>query len=208
MKKCVFILTTFIVALFLFSARLWAWDGVTTGYIGSIEVTGAENFAFRIHMDDEATFCGTADWAYIDKSSDNYEAYVNALLTAKSTNSLIRAYTIYDDSGRCQIQYLVVYKSPEPESPNSGGVNKVVRGYVTLSKGGAPQPFPLASSVDPTKSSVFVRGLLDPNAAQQSTPRQGEGVICTNLTKNQITLLRDNYTDEDIHVYYEVVEYR
>lgn len=86
----------------------YAWDGTVTGYINTIEVTDAENYAFRITFTTGEKFCGNSTWAYINKSDSNYETYVSALLTAKMARQPVTIYTLKQSSGLCKIGYMVL----------------------------------------------------------------------------------------------------
>lgn len=82
------------VALMLMcSAPSIAWDGVKSGKISGLDVTTAQNYAFRVYMDG-TPMCGTTEtWAYINKSWDNYEAMVSLLTSAYLSGKTVVVHT-------------------------------------------------------------------------------------------------------------------
>lgn len=86
-------------------AAAQSWDGSRAGRITSIEVTSAANFAFRIYIDGSPMCANGPNWAYINKSWDNYDAAV-ALLTAaylSNKNVFVLSRSV---NGFCEIGHL------------------------------------------------------------------------------------------------------
>lgn len=85
-----------------------AWDGVETGKIVQIHLTEANNFGARIYLEGVTAMCGSgsADWAYMNSSYDNYQATLAVLTTAWAAGKSVRLYT--NRSGiTCEIGYVI-----------------------------------------------------------------------------------------------------
>jgi hypothetical protein len=88
-----------------------AWDGVTTGRISSIAVTGAGNLPFRVYLDGSPLLCGPSGMAegYLDDTDSNYKVYVAALMMAKAMGSTVTLHADVGSYNRCRIGYVVVH---------------------------------------------------------------------------------------------------
>ncbi len=98
-----------LIVAFFTSLNVAAWDGWETGVITSVEVTGAENYGFRIGFKGWPAMCGTGSpgWAYINKSNDNYQAYVSTLLAVALSGKKVIVYTNKNPAnGQCQIGHI------------------------------------------------------------------------------------------------------
>lgn len=86
--------TVFASMIALASTPAMAWDGVTTGKIGAIEVvTDGQNFGFRVYTDGKP-MCGTAmTWAYINRNENNYDAMVSLLTASYLSGKTVILYT-------------------------------------------------------------------------------------------------------------------
>lgn len=75
----------FLFSLLLLSTNaLAAWDGTVSGKISSINVTGGENYGFRVSLANSPKLCGNNHtWAYLNESDSNYKTYISVLLAAK-----------------------------------------------------------------------------------------------------------------------------
>ncbi|WP_196158982.1 hypothetical protein [Reinekea sp. G2M2-21] len=107
MKKLVIGLTV----LVMLSLKAYAWDGVVTNTIAKIDVVvDGENYGFRVYLNGSPALCGTtSDWAYVNKSSSNYDAIVSSLLAAHMAGRRVTLYTNKMASGYCHIGYLSVH---------------------------------------------------------------------------------------------------
>lgn len=94
---------------FLLPTIAEAWDGVTSGRITQIDMTGPLNYDTRIHLGGQS-MCGigSPDWAYLNHDHGNYQAMVGLLLTAWSIGREVGVYTNKDSAGYCQIGFIVV----------------------------------------------------------------------------------------------------
>ena len=101
-----------VTVLFLCLAHTtFAFDGTTTGKIERIDVLrNGENLGFRVIME-EPISCGTqVSYAHLNKSEDNYETMVSALMAAHFANREITLFTNVDPDGvHCRIEYLRVF---------------------------------------------------------------------------------------------------
>jgi len=98
----------FIVA-FLISVHSNAWDGSVSGKIHTVDVTGGNNHGFRISLDGGTVkFCGNDyNWAYLNETDSNYQAYVAVLLAAKMAEKIVTIYTNKaGDNEYCHIGYI------------------------------------------------------------------------------------------------------
>ncbi|MEY4589099.1 MAG: hypothetical protein RL497_1175 [Pseudomonadota bacterium] len=98
-------------SILLTSFSALAWDGWEAGVINSIEVTGAENYGFRIAFKGGPAMCGSGspNWAYINKSNDNYQTYVSTLLAVALSAKRVIVYTIKNPAdGQCQVGHISV----------------------------------------------------------------------------------------------------
>ena len=85
-----------------------AWDGAVSGKIVGLDVTGGGNYDFRVYLDSGAT-CGNGNnWAYVNKSYDNYDAMVSMMTLAFASNKNVIIYSTRDAAGFCQIGYLAI----------------------------------------------------------------------------------------------------
>lgn len=102
MKK----LITFL--LILFPAQALAWDGQVQGKISYIEVTGGNNYGFRVTLKNGPALCGNSHkWAYVNESDSNYQVYVSTLLAAKHAGTAVRLHTTQTGSqGYCHIGHV------------------------------------------------------------------------------------------------------
>ena len=89
------------------------WSGVTNGIIKNVDVTSAENYGFRIALEDHPKLCGNEHtWAYLNKSDSNYETYVAVILAAHMSQKPIIIYTRRKNSepnGYCHIGYVTLF---------------------------------------------------------------------------------------------------
>lgn len=78
----------------LVSTPAMAWDGVTTGKIGGVDVvTDGQNYGYRIYMDGKP-MCGTSEaWAYVNRSDNNYDAMVSLLTASYLNGKIVTVYT-------------------------------------------------------------------------------------------------------------------
>lgn len=77
------------------SGHAQGWDGAKLGKITGLDVsTDGGNYGVRVFMDG-APMCGsgTVEWAYINKSADNYEVVVSLLASAYLSNKTVAIYT-------------------------------------------------------------------------------------------------------------------
>lgn len=88
-------------------AIAFAWDGVITGKIETIHVTGGGNYGFRVTLRGSPAACGNANgWSYLNDTDSNYKVYVAVLLLAKAQQSSVTIYSNKDASGYCNIGYI------------------------------------------------------------------------------------------------------
>ena len=86
-----------------------AWDGVASGTIAAVEITGGNNFGFRVFVSGVTNMCNTgSNWAYLNETDSNYKTYVAAILAAKAQGSSVTVYSTVA-SGYCQIGYISVH---------------------------------------------------------------------------------------------------
>lgn len=107
---------TFIFLTSLSFTNWAAWDGVAVGLVKQIDVTSEENMGFRVVLKDTSTgevktHCGTHNFAFLNKSSSNYETYVSVLLAAKMSKTSVIIYSNAEasSSGYCHIGYIGLY---------------------------------------------------------------------------------------------------
>lgn len=89
-----------------------AWDGNRNGKISVIDVTGAQNYGFRLLLEGNPILCSLsssqqATWAYLNKSNDNYQAYVGLLTAAMFAGKSVSIYSNFVN-GACEIGYISV----------------------------------------------------------------------------------------------------
>lgn len=49
-----------------------AWDGIKTGTVYAVQVTGGQNFGFRVLLTDAANMCGDGpNWAYLNCAANH-----------------------------------------------------------------------------------------------------------------------------------------
>lgn len=90
------------------SASALAWDGIKTAKLTGLHVVAdGQNFGFRIYLDG-TPLCGTdANWAYLNKDADNYDAMVSLLTSAYFSGKQVTVYT--DKMGSyCKIGYVAL----------------------------------------------------------------------------------------------------
>lgn len=95
----------------LFSVKAFSWDGHVSGKIYNIDVTGGENYGFRLSLDGGTkSLCGNNHkWAYLNESASNYQTYVAVLLAAKMADKTVILYTNQKGgNGYCEIGYVSV----------------------------------------------------------------------------------------------------
>jgi hypothetical protein len=92
------------------TSSAFAWDGALVGKIASIDVTGGNNYDFRIALEGNPSLCGNNNtWAYINQSDSNYQTYASVLLAAKLSSRDVLIYTRQETaSGQryCKIGYI------------------------------------------------------------------------------------------------------
>jgi hypothetical protein len=93
----------------LAASAAYAWDGVVSGTVVAFEVTGGNNFGFRVFISGVTNMCGTgSNWGFLNETDSNYKTYVSAILTAKAQGNSVTMYTTVDN-GYCRIGYLSVH---------------------------------------------------------------------------------------------------
>ncbi len=101
-----------ILAIYIISFSGYAWDGVKTGKVGSVDVTGGTNYGFRVVLEGAPKLCGNGHgWAYINEPDSNYQTYVSVLLAAKMAGSTVTIYANQErnsGNGYCHIGYISV----------------------------------------------------------------------------------------------------
>lgn len=88
-----------------------AWDASVTGLIAGADVTDGPGYEFRIDLQGSPGLCGSggSSWAYVNRESPNYQAYVATLLAAKLAGAYVTVYTTRDaGTGYCRIGYVRV----------------------------------------------------------------------------------------------------
>ncbi|MGD1954577.1 MAG: hypothetical protein ACFBZ9_04940 [Sphingomonadales bacterium] len=100
--------TSVIILSFLFTTQVYAWDGAPSGTITDIQVTGATNFAFRVTLNSSSTsYCGSGtQWAYVNKSHDNYEVFVSILTSAFMAAKPVTLYVTKDGTNNCALGHI------------------------------------------------------------------------------------------------------
>lgn len=105
-------LSVFLFLSLLFTQSALAWDGNVTGKIYEIDVTAAESYGFRVYLEGLPALCGnTNNWAYLNKSSSNYQTFVSVLLAANMAGRSVTLYTTKETlSGNdfCTIGYVTL----------------------------------------------------------------------------------------------------
>lgn len=90
----------------------FAWDGVVSGNIASIDVTAGNNYGFRVALEGAPALCGNSHtWAFLNESDSNYQTFVSVLLAAKAAKQNVTLYanrTAGDPIGYCHILYIRV----------------------------------------------------------------------------------------------------
>ena len=85
-----------------------AWDGVASGNISAVEITGGNNFGFRIFVGGVTNMCGSgSNWAYLNESDSNYKTYVAAILAAKAQGTPVTVFSTLEN-GYCHVGYISV----------------------------------------------------------------------------------------------------
>jgi len=111
MKTIRILLGSFLLLLAM-GAYSGSWDGATTGKIVEFDVTGGNNYGFRISLKGLPKLCGNQhNWAYINESDSNYKVYVSALMAAYTAGKTVTVYTKKESrsgKGYCHIGYIMV----------------------------------------------------------------------------------------------------
>ncbi len=86
-----------------------AWDGAPSGMITAFDVTGGQNYGFRVYLAGVSDYCGATpyNWPYLNEADSNYKTYVAALMMAKATGSPVTLY-LTREGGGCKIGYISV----------------------------------------------------------------------------------------------------
>jgi hypothetical protein len=85
-----------------------AWDGTVSGAVYAVEITGGNNFGFRVFISGVTNMCGSgSNWAYLNESDSNYKTYVAAILAAKAQGSPVTVFSTLE-GGYCHIGYISV----------------------------------------------------------------------------------------------------
>lgn len=93
------IIRLIVLTLTMASPLTYSWDGEVTGLIKQIDVTGGEDYGFRVQLEGGPSLCANAHtWAYLNASDSNYNAYVSVLLAARMAQKTV---TIYTDNWSC-----------------------------------------------------------------------------------------------------------
>ena len=86
----------------------FAWDGVVSGTIATVQITAGQNFGFRLFLNGVTTMCtGGPNWAYLNEADSNYKTYVAAFLLAKAQGNTVAVYTTLEN-GQCHIGYISI----------------------------------------------------------------------------------------------------
>ena len=95
-------------ACFLF-ANAHAWDGVTSGVPGALEVTNGGNYGLRIYLANQTSMCGssTPTWIYLEPTDSNYSTYLAVLLFAKAQGTPVTLYGIREANGFCRLGHML-----------------------------------------------------------------------------------------------------
>jgi len=90
------------------SFQVFAWDGIVDGKIHIISVAPGENYGFRVILDNTPALCGNShNWAYLNESASNYDAFVSVLLAAKMGDKNVKVYSNQQPgTGYCEIGYV------------------------------------------------------------------------------------------------------
>lgn len=97
-----------VVALSMYPATAFAWDGIITGRIANVEVTvDGENYGYRVWIAGQPA-CGTGSptWSYLNRSASNYDAMVS-MLTASFLNGKPVTLYITKVGQYCQIGHAI-----------------------------------------------------------------------------------------------------
>jgi len=96
------------VVSFVVSGAAHAWDGVVSGAIYAVEITGGNNYGFRVFVTGVTNMCGSgSNWAFLNEADSNYKTYVAAILAAKAQGSPVIVYST-SENGYCHIGYISV----------------------------------------------------------------------------------------------------
>ena len=53
-----------------------AWDGVASGKIYAVEITGGNNYNLRVFVTGVTNMCGSgSNWAFLNESDSNYKTF-------------------------------------------------------------------------------------------------------------------------------------
>ncbi|MBT9495575.1 MAG: hypothetical protein IV107_25165, partial [Paucibacter sp.] len=76
-----FLKTYLAAAMLLGLPSVYAWDGIVSGAIESIDITEGSNYGFRVILKNSPSMCsGGPNWAYLLDTDSNYKIFVAALL--------------------------------------------------------------------------------------------------------------------------------
>lgn len=85
-----------------------AWDGVITGQVTAVEITGGANYGFRVIVNGGTLMCGpSSSWSFLNESDSNYKTYVAAILMAKAMSAPVTIYTTREGD-YCHIGYVSI----------------------------------------------------------------------------------------------------
>jgi hypothetical protein len=85
-----------------------AWDGYVTGTVVALEITGGNNFAFRVHLAGATNICGNGmTWGYLNETDSNYKVYVAGILAAKAQGTAVSLYLTLEN-GYCHIGHIAL----------------------------------------------------------------------------------------------------
>jgi hypothetical protein len=102
------------VALFCFfcafSIKAFAWDGIKQGVPGTIEISQAGNYAFRVYVSGVPKICeaSIAGFVYLEPGDDNYSTFVAAIFMAKAQGTSLAFYGNLEASGYCRLRHVAI----------------------------------------------------------------------------------------------------
>ena len=85
-----------------------AWDGSVTLIPTQIDVANAGNAAFRVITPSPAC-TGGPNWAYLEPTDSNYNAYVAMIALAKTQGTSVILYNTIGPNNWCHIGYITAY---------------------------------------------------------------------------------------------------
>jgi len=85
-------------------------DGVISElHFGTTVARGTDSHSFRVVLTGEPKMCKNAwTYAYLNDSDKNYQAIVDALLSAKASKATVTIGSFPDSVGYCVIRYVIV----------------------------------------------------------------------------------------------------